>query len=120
VGEARKGAVLLQHVMANKGFVVHSFGRLQLPLTRVELGSEERLRALMGAIQRNSCVSLNGNIGSESGGNGATKVLSAGGSCVQGCTAEIMGIGVLEPPFVAHLSGGTHFGQWANVLADFL
>ncbi|NJR42726.1 MAG: hypothetical protein HC767_08720 [Akkermansiaceae bacterium] len=49
------------------------------------------------------------------------RVLHAGGSFIQGSTAEVGATGVLSGPHhLMFFQGGVHWSQWMNVLSTFV
>ena len=118
VGEAIKGSHLIAYVFDQLGYPVNP-----LPLEprqdiiqAVELGSAEKLISFCRAIQQNSPVdSYVEPVPGEMPGY-ASQLVMAGGTFVDGSTAEFSADGPLRKPYIAFCQGGTHWTHIAIAL----
>ena len=118
VGEAIKGSHLIAYVFDQLGYPVNP-----LPLEprqdiiqAVELGSAEKLISFCRAIQQNSPVdSYVEPVPGEMPGY-ASQLVMAGGTFVDGSTAEFSADGPLRKPYIAFCQGGTHWTHIALAL----
>lgn len=118
VGEAMKGNHLVAYVFDKLGYPVNP-----LPLAprrdviqAIKLGSKEKVIAFCRAVQKNSPIDayvdpVPGTLhGYES------ELIMAGGTFIDGSTAEFSADGPLREPYVAFCQGGTHWTHIAIAL----
>ena len=140
VGESLKGAMLLAEVLGgtfglpcnppsplstsrlatNTGADSSNNVRTDI-IQAVKLGSESRLVRFCEAVQ--SHCPVDAHVRPTPGytpGYGATEVIFADGSFVDGATAELSADGPLREPFILYAQGGTHVMHWALVLEAVL
>jgi cystathionine beta-lyase family protein involved in aluminum resistance len=118
VSEGLKGASFLQRALLQFGWTPHVSGAILVPQTHVALPSEAAVRALLAAVQENAC--LHAEAAPRTSMVEGEVVLCAGADFVSGSGAEPHVFARLQPPFDVVMSGGTHWTQWATILADMM
>ncbi|NER78484.1 MAG: aminotransferase class I/II-fold pyridoxal phosphate-dependent enzyme [Leptolyngbya sp. SIO1D8] len=114
VGEAMKGNALMAITFDELGYPVNpsAEARQRDVIQAIQLGSREKLIAFCKAIQRYSPVDSYvepvpaGMPGYES------ELVMAGGTFIDGSTAELSADGPLREPYIVYCQGGTH---WTHV-----
>eukprot|EP00892_Ulva_mutabilis_P004879 jgi/Ulvmu1/2763/UM014_0221.1 len=117
VSEARKGMLLVREFLMQEETTVSmdSGGHIDAPFTSIQLGSQAKMQAILDAVRE---VAPFHDSSAQNGAHNDEDVQHAGGSFIQGCVADIRVAGLMSDPFPCVLSGGLHWSQWANVLAQ--
>ncbi len=118
VGEAVKGSHLISYVFDKLGYHVNP-----LPLVPrrdiiqgIQLGSPEKLIAFCRAIQQHSPVDSYLEPVPAAMPGYESELIMAGGTFVDGSTAEFSADGPLREPYIAFCQGGTHWTHIAIAL----
>ncbi len=114
VGEAIKGTHLTAHVFDQLGYPVNPAPMVPRrdTIQAVQLGSPEKLIAFCRAIQQHSPVgSYLDPVPAQMPGY-ESQLVMAGGTFIDGSTAEFSADGPLRQPYVVFCQGGTH---WTHV-----
>lgn len=114
VGEAIKGSHLIAHVFEQLGYPVNPapFVPRRDTIQAIRLGSPEKLIAFCEAIQQHSPIgSYLSPIPATMPGY-ESQLVMAGGTFIDGSTAELSADGPLREPYIAFCQGGTH---WTHV-----
>ena len=118
VGEAIKGSHLISYIFDQLGYPVNPlpFEPRRDIIQAVQLGSPEKLIAFCKAIQQSSPVdSYVEPVPGEMPGY-ASQLVMAGGTFIDGSTAELSADGPLRKPYIAFCQGGTHWTHIAIAL----
>jgi cystathionine beta-lyase family protein involved in aluminum resistance len=120
VGEALKGNHLVAQVFADLGYPVNPDP--QAPrrdtIQAIKLGSPEKIIAFCRAIQRCSPVGSYLDPVPASMPGYESELVMAGGTFIDGSTAEFSADGPLREPYVVFCQGGTHWTHVALALED--
>ncbi len=118
VGEAVKGSHLIAYVFKQLGYPVNP-----LPLEprrdtiqAVQLGDPEKLIAFCRAIQQHSPIDSYVEPVPGAMPGYASQLVMAGGTFIDGSTAEFSADGPLREPYIAFCQGGTHWTHIAIAL----
>jgi cystathionine beta-lyase family protein involved in aluminum resistance len=114
VGEALKGNHLTAQVFQSLGYAVNPdpFQPRRDTIQAIRLGSPEQLIAFCQAIQRHSPIGAYLNPVPAGMPGYDSELVMAGGTFIDGSTAELSADGPLRPPYVVFCQGGTH---WTHV-----
>ncbi|MEM1308290.1 MAG: aminotransferase class I/II-fold pyridoxal phosphate-dependent enzyme [Cyanobacteria bacterium P01_H01_bin.153] len=118
VGEAMKGNALIAHTFEQLGYPVNppAEAHQRDVIQAIKLGSPDKLIAFCKAIQQHSPVDSYvepipaGMPGYDS------ELVMAGGTFIDGSTAELSADGPLREPYVVYCQGGTHWTHMALAL----
>ncbi|MDR1603627.1 MAG: methionine gamma-lyase family protein [Gracilibacteraceae bacterium] len=121
VAEAVKGMIFTAAFWAELGFPVRPAAeeaRTDI-VQAVELGSAERLAAFCRGVQQGSPIDAHVRPEAAPMPGYADEVLMAGGTFIQGATAEFSADGPMRPPYTAYMQGGisAYYTREANILA---
>ena len=118
VGEALKGNHLVATLFERLGYAVNP-----LPLAprrdtiqAIQLGSPDKLIAFCRAIQQHSPIGSYLDPTPAITPGYESKLVMAGGTFIDGSTAEFSADGPLRPPYIAFCQGGTHWSHIAIAL----
>lgn len=114
VGEAKKGNHLTAYVFQQLGYPVNPepMAPRRDVIQAIKLGSPEKLIAFCRAIQKHSPIgSYLDPVPAEMPGY-ESQLVMAGGTFIDGSTAEFSADGPLREPYIAFCQGGTH---WTHV-----
>ncbi|BFM40773.1 methionine gamma-lyase family protein [Synechocystis sp. LKSZ1] len=122
VGEAIKSTHLLAYVFDRLGYEVNPdpFSPRRDVIQAIKLGSPEKLIAVCRAIQRISPVGAYLDPVPATMPGYETPVVMAGGTFIDGSTAELSADGPLREPYTVFCQGGTHWSHTALVLESIL
>ncbi len=118
VGEAMKGNHLVAYVFERLGYAVNPlpFAPRRDVIQAIKLGSAERVIAFCRAIQQHSPIgSYLEPVPAEMPGY-ESQLVMAGGTFIDGSTAEFSADGPLREPYVVFCQGGTHWSHVAIAL----
>ncbi|MFQ3679016.1 MAG: methionine gamma-lyase family protein [Pseudanabaenaceae cyanobacterium] len=121
VGETLKGLILAAQFFAERGYAVQPgpWDVRSDTIQALRLGSGAKLQAFCRQIQRCSPVDAFVNpVPAVTPGYDSPLVM-AGGTFVDGSTAELSADGPLREPYTVYCQGGTHWTHMALVLAAF-
>ncbi|NJK60529.1 MAG: aluminum resistance family protein [Oscillatoriales cyanobacterium SM2_1_8] len=121
VGETLKGLMLAAQFFAQRGYAVQPgpFDVRSDTIQALRLGSAAALQAFCHQIQRCSPVdAFVAPVPAVTPGYDSPLVM-AGGTFVDGSTAELSADGPLREPYTVYCQGGTHWTHMALVLAAF-
>ncbi|MEL6911885.1 MAG: methionine gamma-lyase family protein [Cyanobacteria bacterium J06629_2] len=118
VGEAIKGSHLISYVFEQLGYSVNPqpFEPRRDIIQAVQLGSAEKLIAFCKAIQQHSPVDSYVEPVPGAMPGYASQLVMAGGTFIDGSTAEFSADGPLREPYIAFCQGGTHWTHIAIAL----
>jgi len=118
VGEALKGNHLAAYVFDKLGYPVNPppFVPRRDVIQAVELGSPAKLQALCQVLQYWSPVGAYLEPIPAPMPGYASELVMAGGTFIDGSTAELSADGPLRPPYIAFCQGGTHWTHMAIAL----
>lgn len=122
VGEAMKSNHLVAYVFDQWGYPVNPapLAPRRDVIQAIQLGSSEKLQALCRALQSWSPVgSYLDPVPAPMPGYDSDLVM-AGGSFIDGSTAELSADGPLREPYIVFCQGGTHWTHWAIALETAL
>jgi cystathionine beta-lyase family protein involved in aluminum resistance len=114
VGEAIKGSHLIAYVFEQLGYPVNPapFVPRRDTIQAIRLGSPEKLIAFCAAIQQHSPIgSYLSPIPAQMPGY-ESQLVMAGGTFIDGSTAELSADGPLREPYIVFCQGGSH---WTHV-----
>lgn len=122
VGEALKGGLLVAEVFSRLGYAVNpmpGWPRHDV-IQAIQLGSPEQLIQVCRVLQQHSPVGsyLDPVPGEQPGYD--SELIMAGGTFIDGSTAELSADGPLRPPYTLFCQGGTHWTHWAIALEALL
>lgn len=114
VGEAMKGNSLLAHTFSQLGYAVTPApdDPQRDVIQAIRLGSKEKLVAFCRAVQQHSPVDAYVDPVPAPMPGYDSDLVMAGGTFIDGSTAELSADGPLRPPYVVYCQGGTH---WTHV-----
>ncbi len=117
VGEAMKGNYLLAHTFAALGYPVNPppEATQRDVIQAIQLGSAEKLIAFCRAVQRHSPVEAYLDPVPATTPGYDCPLVMAGGTFVEGSTAELSADGPLREPYTVYCQGGTHWSHVALV-----
>lgn len=117
VGEAMKGNYLLAATFADLGYAVNPGPEVcqRDVIQAIQLGSAEKLVAFCRTVQRHSPVDAYVDpVPAVTPGYDCPLVM-AGGTFIEGSTAELSADGPLREPYTVYCQGGTHWSHMALV-----
>jgi len=114
VGEAMKGNSLLAHTFSQLGYAVTPgpADPQRDVIQAIRLGSKAKLVAFCRAVQQHSPVDAYVDPVPAPMPGYDSDLVMAGGTFIDGSTAELSADGPLRPPYVVYCQGGTH---WTHV-----
>ena len=117
VGEAMKGNYLLARSFAALGYPVNPPPEASQRdvIQAIQLGTAEKLIAFCRAVQRHSPVEAYLDPVPATTPGYDCPLVMAGGTFVEGSTAELSADGPLREPYTVYCQGGTHWGHVALV-----
>ncbi|XFA71789.1 methionine gamma-lyase family protein [Thermosynechococcaceae cyanobacterium Okahandja] len=122
VGEALKSSHLLGYVFDQLGYAVSppALAPRRDVIQAIQLGSPEKLIAFCRTLQRYSPIgSYLDPVPAPMPGY-ADDLVMAGGTFIDGSTAELSADGPLRPPYIVFCQGGTHWTHMALILEALL
>lgn len=122
VGEALKSSHLLGYVFDQLGYAVSppALAPRRDVIQAIQLGSPEKLIAFCRTLQRYSPIgSYLDPVPAPMPGY-ADALVMAGGTFIDGSTAELSADGPLRPPYIVFCQGGTHWTHMALILEALL
>lgn len=119
VGEAMKGNYLLAQTFAALGYRVNPSPQViqRDVIQAIQLGSAEKLIAFCRAVQRHSPVDAYLDPVPATTPGYDCPLVMAGGTFIEGSTAELSADGPLREPYTVYCQGGTHWSHMALVAA---
>ena len=117
VGEALKGNYLLASAFEQLGYAVNpSPSAPREVIQAIRLGSAEKLIAFCRAIQQHSPVEAYVDPVPAAMPGYESELVMAGGTFIDGSTAELSADGPLRSPYIVYCQGGTHWSHVAIAL----
>ena len=118
VGEAMKGNHLVAYVMDQLGYPVNPSpaARRRDVIQAIKLGSPEKIIAFCKAVQQYSPIGAYLEPVPSAMPGYESELVMAGGTFIDGSTAELSADGPLREPFVVFCQGGTHWSHVALAL----
>ncbi|MEO0824348.1 MAG: methionine gamma-lyase family protein [Cyanobacteria bacterium J06635_15] len=117
VGEALKGNYLLASVFDQLGYAVNPGPSAPREVIQaIRLGSAEKLVAFCRAIQQHSPVESYVDPVPAAMPGYESQLVMAGGTFIDGSTAELSADGPLRSPYIVYCQGGTHWSHVAIAL----
>ncbi len=122
VGEALKCSYLLGYVFDQLGYAVNppALAPRRDVIQAIALGSPEKVIAFCRTLQRYSPIGAYLDPVPAPMPGYADELVMAGGTFIDGSTAELSADGPLRPPYVVFCQGGTHWTHMALVLEGLL
>jgi cystathionine beta-lyase family protein involved in aluminum resistance len=122
VGEALKGNALVAQVMADLGYAVQpqpcapKYDTIQA----IQLGSPDKIKTFCRAIQHWSPIGSYLDPVPATMPGYESELVMAGGTFIDGSTAEFSADGPLREPYVVFCQGGTHWTHIAIALEEII
>ncbi|MDB9493988.1 methionine gamma-lyase family protein [Spirulina major CS-329] len=122
VGEALKSSHLVAHVFDQLGYRVNPLPMVPRRdvIQAIQLGSPQQLIAFCRAIQQRSPIDSYVDPVPAAMPGYESELVMAGGTFVDGSTAELSADGPLREPYIVFCQGGTHWTHMAIALEDLL